>query len=102
RTIEEQLGAVGLSLRLEHTDMNQRLADWLAAGMPGARDAYADPVEQRVSGLVARLPSGETLGIRPTPRRAVGPDLGALVYGMQGRCMQVEQATLCVWPKQGS
>ncbi|MGE0322553.1 MAG: FAD-binding oxidoreductase [Polyangiaceae bacterium] len=97
--IEEQLGAAGLSLRLSQTDMQQTLATWLANGMPGARDAYADPVEQRVAGLVARLPSGETLGIRPTPRRAVGPDLGALVYGMGERCMRVEQATLCVSPR---
>ncbi len=102
RVIEEQLETVGLSLRLGATDMHQSLATWLAAGMPGARDPYADPVEQRVAGLVARLPSGETLGIRPTPRRAVGPDLGALVYGMAGRCMAVEQATLCVQPRQGS
>lgn len=102
RVIEEQLEALGLSLRLHGADMGQSLAAWLAAGMPGARDSYADPVEQRVAGLVGRLASGETLGIRPTPRRAVGPDLGALVYGMGEHCMRVEQATLCVWPKRGS
>ncbi|MCA9644257.1 MAG: FAD-binding oxidoreductase [Polyangiaceae bacterium] len=96
--IEEQLRGAGLSLRLSQTDMQQTLAAWLASGMPGARDAYSDPVEQRVAGLVARLPSGEVLGIRPTPRRAVGPDLSALVYGMGERCMRVEQATLCVSP----
>ncbi len=98
--VEAEVARRGLSLGLApDTDLSVSVADWLARGAPGARDAYSDPVEQRLAGFVARLPSGEQLGVRPAPRRAVGPDLSALLLGMNGQCLQLEQATLTAHPR---
>ncbi|MBX3183292.1 MAG: FAD-binding oxidoreductase [Polyangiaceae bacterium] len=98
--VEAEVARRGLTLGLApDTDLSISVADWLARGAPGARDAYSDPVEQRLAGFVARLPSGEQLGVRPTPRRAVGPDLSALLLGMDGQCLELEQATLTAHPR---
>jgi len=94
--VEAEAQAAGFSLGLTETDMSAPVARWLGSGAPGTRDAYADPVEQRLAGFVATLPGGERLGVRPAPRRAVGPDLSALVLGQAERCMRVEQATVCL------
>jgi alkyldihydroxyacetonephosphate synthase len=60
---------------------------WLDAGCPGSVDRYVDPVDHAFAGLEARLPDGRVLSVRPAPRRAVGPDLTALVAGCRGRFM---------------
>ncbi|MDB4935362.1 MAG: hypothetical protein JWP87_2334, partial [Labilithrix sp.] len=55
------------------------VGDWLAKGAPGAASVFADPADHLVAGLEATLPDGKKLEVRPGPRRAVGPDLTALV-----------------------
>ena len=71
--------------------------EWLAR-LPAwrAQSPWADPADHLVAGLTATLRDGRTLSIRPAPRRAVGPDLIALVVGMEERYARVERAWLRV------
>lgn len=70
------------------------VGDWLASGAPGAASVFADPADHVVAGLDATLPDGQRLEVRPGPRRAVGPDLTALVVGTQRRLASLEHAWL--------
>jgi alkyldihydroxyacetonephosphate synthase len=72
------------------------VAEWLARGAPGSRDPWLDPVDHLLAGLDATLAHGRRLAIRPSPRRAVGPDLTALVVGAGGRFGRVDRAWLRV------
>lgn len=75
---------------------------WIAAGMPGLPDPFLDPVDQRIAGLEATLSGGAHLDLRPSPRRATGPDLGALFTGTNGRLGRVEAAWLRIRPASGA
>jgi alkyldihydroxyacetonephosphate synthase len=78
--LRARLGARALRLPVDgHDDV--RVGDWLAAGLPGAPDPWADPVARPLAGLDAALPSGRVLRVRAAPRRAVGPDLLSLFVG---------------------
>ena len=70
------------------------VGDWLARGAPGAASVFSDPADHVVAGLLAILPGGKKLEVRPGPRRAVGPDLTALVVGAHRRLATVEHAWL--------
>lgn len=70
------------------------IGDWLARGAPGAASVFSDPADHLVAGLEATLPDGTKLEVRPTPRRAVGPDLMALAIGTQRRLASIEHAWL--------
>jgi len=70
------------------------VGDWLAKGAPGAPSLFADPADHLLAGLDATLPDGTKLEVRPGPRRAVGPDLAALVLGTQRRLASVDHAWL--------
>jgi alkyldihydroxyacetonephosphate synthase len=73
------------------------VADWLGRGAPGARSAWLDPADHLVAGWTARTrDTGEAFTIRPAPRRAVGPDLLALVLGVRGRFLGLESVWLRV------
>ncbi|HLV64870.1 MAG TPA: FAD-binding oxidoreductase [Polyangiaceae bacterium] len=72
---------------------------WIARGMPGLPDRYADPVYTPLPGFYARLHDGRRFVVRPSPRRAVGPDLSALFVGAEGAFGQVERALLVVSPR---
>jgi alkyldihydroxyacetonephosphate synthase len=89
---ERTLNQHNLSLDVRASDPSASLAQWLAAGAPGARDRWLDPVDQLVAGLEATLPDGRPLHLRPAPRRAVGPDLTALFVGAHGQFGQIERA----------
>jgi alkyldihydroxyacetonephosphate synthase len=67
---------------------------WLEAGAPGAPSMFADPADHLVAGLEATLLGGATLDVRPGPRRAVGPDLVALLVGGGRRFGRIERAWL--------
>ena len=71
-----------------------RVGDWLASGARGAASIFADPADHLIAGLDATLPDGKKLEVRPGPRRAVGPDLTALVLGTQRRLASVDHAWL--------
>ncbi len=79
-------------------DAESTVGAWLDRGAPGARDPWLDPADHVVAGLEATLPDGRTLLVRPAPRRAVGPDLVALVVGMNGRYAKLTRAWLRVHP----
>lgn len=68
--------------------------DWIALGMPGSGDRYADPAGARLSGFTAQLASGKRIALHAAPRRATGPDLGALFRGLRGELGRIESATL--------
>lgn len=93
---ERALEARGLTLGLSAAPGATRVADWVAAGLPGVRDPWTDPVAQVLAGFSAVLGNGRRLVVRPAPRRAVGPDLAALFAGAHGRIGRIEQATLAV------
>jgi alkyldihydroxyacetonephosphate synthase len=95
---ERRLDAEGRTLALASLpDLD--VATWIARGMPGMRDAYLDPVEQRLAGFAATLTNGIPLCVRPIPRRATGPDLSALFVGANGRAGRIEHAWLRVHAK---
>lgn len=73
---------------------HSRVADWIAAGAPGASDPWLDPVSQHVAGYRATLHNGSRLDIHPCPRRSVGPDLFALFFGMQERIGTIDEVHL--------
>jgi alkyldihydroxyacetonephosphate synthase len=99
---EAALRTEGLTLALVTLDPARaeslRVGDWLAQGAAGAPDPWADPADHLVAGLTATLKGGRTLAIRPAPRRAVGPDLIALVVGMDERYARLERVWLRVHP----
>ncbi len=83
--LERDLRARELTLALDSAPADLDLATWLAEGAHGARDAFLDPADQLLAGITAKLHDGRVLEVRPAPRRAVGPDLVALVVGARGR-----------------
>ncbi len=98
--VEAAISISGLTLDVEGAaSSEENVAAWLASGARGARDAWLDPADHLVAGLDVRLNDGRSLSIRPAPRRAVGPDLIALVVGMQERFGKVERAWLRVHRK---
>lgn len=97
--LEEALGADDLTLGVKVQDASISVADWLAQGAPGAPSMFADPADHLVAGLSATLVNGRHLEVRPGPRRAVGPDLVALVVGAGERFATVERAWLRVQPR---
>jgi alkyldihydroxyacetonephosphate synthase len=70
------------------------VGDWLAKGAPGAASLFADPADHLVAGLEATLTGGKKLEVRPGPRRAVGPDLTALLIGTHRRLGSIDRAWL--------
>ena len=94
--VEAALKRERLTLDVDPSAHAMTVGEWLEAGAPGARDGWLDPADQLLAGLDAVLPSGRTLVVRPAPRRAVGPDLTALVVGCGGRFAKVVRAHLRV------
>jgi alkyldihydroxyacetonephosphate synthase len=93
RDVERALERDGFTLGLDPLP-DLELAEFLGAGLPGARDRWADPVEQSVAGFSAVLSGGRRVELSPAPRRAAGPDLTALFVGAGGRIGRVEHAWL--------
>jgi alkyldihydroxyacetonephosphate synthase len=87
-----------LGLELAGIGANTKVDDWIARGMPGLPDHYADPVSTPLAGYSARLRDGRRIRIGAAPRRAVGPDLSALFIGMQGAFGTLERVALVALP----
>jgi alkyldihydroxyacetonephosphate synthase len=85
----------GLSLGLVGELPALTLGGFIDAGLPGFPDPFADPVRGGVCGLEARGPLAQ-FRLLPAPRRAVGPDLGALCVGAGGHIAQVQSASLAL------
>jgi alkyldihydroxyacetonephosphate synthase len=94
REVEERLATEGLTLRVASETLDATVADWLGRGAPGAPSQFADPADHLLAGLEATLLDGRTVLVRPSPRRAVGPDLAALFLGAAGRFGTIVRADL--------
>ncbi|HEY8089581.1 MAG TPA: FAD-linked oxidase C-terminal domain-containing protein, partial [Polyangiaceae bacterium] len=97
---ERRLLDEGLTLDAKVPSSPLSLADWLARGAPGTRDPWLDPADQLLAGLDATLHGGRAISIRPAPRRAVGPDLTALLVGAGGRFGRIDRAWMRVHRKE--
>lgn len=93
-SLETELAARGFTLGVAIVRGEETIGNWLAEGAPGAPSAFADPADHLVAGLLATLPGGKKLEVRPGPRRAVGPDLTALLIGAHQRLGSIEHAWL--------
>lgn len=76
--------AHGATLATYQLPASSSVGEWLAGERHLFGSGEHDPVAQRVSGLDVALPDGQTLQLRPSPRRATGPDLLSLFLGMGG------------------
>jgi alkyldihydroxyacetonephosphate synthase len=86
--VERALEAEGLTLGLGgDAPTDATFAAWIAAGAPGAPLPWLDPADHLVAGFSAKLPDGRVLEVRPAPRRSVGPDFFALVFGRGDRAL---------------
>lgn len=95
--LEREAGEHGYTLGVDvgaHAETT--LAEWLGKGAPGAASAFADPADHLVAGLEATLANGKKLEVRPGPRRAVGPDLVALLVGTRGHLGHIDRVWLRV------
>ncbi len=90
--IEARLAEVDRTLDVDASAHPLTVREWIDRGAPGARDPWLDPVDQIVAGFEATLRDGRTLSVRPAPRRAVGPDLSAMVLGMDRRFATITRA----------
>jgi alkyldihydroxyacetonephosphate synthase len=94
-SIEDLVRARGFTLRLdEGFDRTMSVASFIGAGCPGVVDPFFDPPDHAVAGFSATLRSGDILRIAPSPRRAVGPDLYALMHGTGERVGAMGRAHL--------
>ena len=93
-SLETELAARGFTLGVAIVRGEESIGDWLAQGAPGAPSLFGDPADHLVAGLLATLPGGKKLEVRPGPRRAVGPDLTALLVGAHRRLGSIEHAWL--------
>jgi alkyldihydroxyacetonephosphate synthase len=92
--VERELRQKGLTLGVSPEGS---VGAWLGDGAPGAPSAWLDPADHLVAGWTARRSDGSgRFTVHPAPRRAVGPDLLALVLGMKGRFLVLESAWLRV------
>jgi len=95
--VEAELESSGLTLDVRGAKASEEtVAAWLAGGARGARSAWLDPADHLLAGMDVRLHDGRAIEVRPAPRRAVGPDLVALIVGMGERYAKVERAWLRV------
>jgi len=92
--IERHAQAVELTTGLAISAGEESISTFLAAGAHGTFDAWLDPADHLVAGFEAKLANGELLVVRPAPRRAVGPDLFALVFGMDDRAATITRVWL--------
>lgn len=86
----------GYTLGIERAG-SETLAGWVAAGLPGTRCRWEDPVDQTLVGLSATLRGGAAFTLTPVPRRAVGPDLSTFFVG-ERRVGRLARVTLRVHP----
>ncbi len=99
RDAARALDARGLALVGNVEPTSERMADWLARGAAGSPDPFVDPVDHVVAGIEVALPHGRVI-VPPVPRRATGPDFGALAVGAEHAFgAEVAGAWLRVAPK---
>lgn len=93
--IEAAANAKGWSLGLVGAVPAVSLDSFIAAGLPGMPDPFADPVRGHVCGLEAEGAVAR-FSLVPAPRRATGPNLGALCLGAGGAIARVRTASIAL------
>lgn len=94
--LEAHLAAEGLTLGL-HEIPETSLGAFVARGAVEAPSPWDDPADHLVAGFTAtHVATGERLVVRAAPRRSTGPDLFALVAGMNERYFVLDRATVRV------
>ena len=94
RELAERELTLGITDLSRYRDMT--VATWLEQGAPGSSDPWLDPADHLIAGVECLLHGQRSLTIRSAPRRAVGPDLIALVFGTRGRFGTILRASLRV------
>ncbi len=94
RDVEHALRQQGLTLAVPDAQLGETVGGWVGKGAPGAPTVFDDPVDHVLAGFVAHLRNGTPLEVRSSPRRAVGPDLVALVLGQRDRYAILERVSL--------
>ncbi|HEX2031706.1 MAG TPA: FAD-binding oxidoreductase [Actinomycetota bacterium] len=93
--LEAALGERGLTLgHYPQSLAISSVGGWLASRSAGQASAGYGVIEDLVLGLVAVLPGGEVVRLRPTPRSAAGPDLRRLFVGSEGTLGVITEVTL--------
>jgi alkyldihydroxyacetonephosphate synthase len=92
--LETELRKSGYTLAHEANPASISVAAWIESGAKGSPPWWQDPVDQLVAGFDATLVDGRTFKVNPVPRRAVGPDLFALVFGAEGAIARLDRVWL--------
>ena len=95
---EEALNAAGwTSGHYPQSMYMSTVGGWAACRGAGQASSRYGKIEDIVVGLRAVMPDGETMEVRPLPRRAVGPGLRDLLVGSEGTLGIITQLTLRIW-----
>jgi alkyldihydroxyacetonephosphate synthase len=98
-SLERALAAHGLTLgHFPQSFEHSTLGGWIAARSSGQQSDGYGGIEALLVSAKLVTPRGELLTLR-VPRRAVGPELNALVLGSEGILGVIVEATLRVRPK---
>ncbi len=92
--LERELRERGYTLALDAAPGAISLGAWIESGAKGSPSWWQDPVDQLVAGFDATLTDGRSFKVNPVPRRAVGPDLFALVFGAEGTIAKLDRVWL--------
>jgi alkyldihydroxyacetonephosphate synthase len=93
--LEEELATHGLTTgHYPQSVAISTVGGWIAASSAGQASTGFGAIEDLLLGLIAVLPDGEILRLRPVPRSAAGPDLRRLLVGSEGTLAVVTEATL--------
>jgi alkyldihydroxyacetonephosphate synthase len=71
---------------------------WVATRAAGQFSTRYGSIEDMLLGLVAVLPGGRVVSIKPVPRRSAGPDLRHLFLGSEGTLGIVTELTVRIFP----
>ena len=93
-SLESELQKSGYTLGLDSMETDVALGVWLETGAKGTPAWWCDPVDQLVAGFDATLNDGRSFAVTPVPRRAVGPDLFALVFGADRALAKIDRVWL--------
>ncbi len=93
-SLEAELAKSGYTIALEGPPRDVAVGAWLESGAKGSPVWWQDPVDQTVAGFEATLRDGRSFKVNPVPRRAVGPDLFALVFGTNGSLATLDRIWL--------
>jgi alkyldihydroxyacetonephosphate synthase len=72
---------------------------WVATRAAGQFSTRYGSIEDILLGLVAVLPDGRVLSVKPAPRRSAGPDLRHLFLGSEGTLGIVTELTVRILPR---